>query len=482
MGKAVTNQLTYAWVEYGDPRDGAAFTDGLYSMGWKSALRGFPTQKDKFGVRYVDASHPMLPIRFRGSGLLICPNEKIDKHHYGTPNPYLDDPIFEEYRASHTTAQFDQAIQEQNKFISEWVFSPGIKRVSPSESHLTLGSDVTDFCDLVAISGHGCVGTVWGGGDGAKLAYALIKPPAPPSDRLKYVIVASCYNLNVSDMESFLPALRRDPPVHGIFGYRSSYPGDQMGEAFYRRFAANLKAGDGKSNTILKAWRDAHVGPHSKIWSAILHTSAAKSDTMAKWLAGKLDKPDHLGEVREYNEELYPDGKVYVPEPPKYRANFCMGDTKITEMNNGDPGVGLFPGDQGTICIESTTGDAFRQDEEFQVLFYYFRPDKDGMDLNKLMAVGDTPDGKVITGKNMNQEDQSAFVDGFRFSFGKPGLTKVNIPYTVLSNATALYPVDGQASGYFNLRVVAKERPADEHPLPDYHFYRQGAWLRPKKP
>src|SRR5450755_1273369 len=142
MARVVTRHLTYAWIEYGDPRDGAAFTDGLFSMGWKSFAHGFPLKKDAFGPHYVDAAHPLLPIRWRGSGLLVLPNDRIDKHsHDGTPNPPLRDPIFEAFRKAHGNEEFDAEIQKQNRFIADWVFCPGVRRVSDSESRLTLDGD-----------------------------------------------------------------------------------------------------------------------------------------------------------------------------------------------------------------------------------------------------------------------------------------------------------------------------------------------------
>ena len=482
MGKAVTRNLTYAWVEFGDPRDGVVFTDGLYSMGWKSAMRGFPTKRDRLGVRYVDASHPLLPIRFRGSGLLILPNDSVDKHsHAGETNPFIDDPVFADFRKSHTDKEFTTAIKKQNRFIANWVFCPGIKRVSPSESHLTIDPGSTDYCDMVAISGHGAAGMVWGGGEGSMLSNALSFRPVPESDRLKYIIIASCFNLNFSNLDSWLPALRRDKPVHGMFGYREGYPGDQIGEAIFRRFMANLKEGDGKKNTILKAWRDAHTGPQSKIWSALMHTSSAKGDTMAKWLAGKLDAPDKDGEVRSYNSDTYPDGSVFVPEDPLYTVNYYMGSTKITADNSNDSEVGLFPGESGAICIESTNGIPFKQGEAFNLVFYYYRVDKDGMDLNKLLAFGTPPDGRIFQVPDSNRQDTTTFLDGINFTITKPGLTQTKIPFTIRSDAAKLYPVDGNANGFFNIYVTPPERKASESKLLPHHFYREGAWLRPKR-
>src|SRR5262245_10346419 len=165
MAKAVVRHLKYAWIEYGNPKDGQAFTDGLYSMGWGNLLAGLPIIKDKWGTRYVDSAHPLLPIRWRGSALMALPNHRLDAHK--NPNPFLDEPLFNDFRKTNDDAAFETAIKQQNAFISQWVFCPGVKKVSDTEAHLTTAGDFTDFADVVAISGHGAVGMVWGGGDGA---------------------------------------------------------------------------------------------------------------------------------------------------------------------------------------------------------------------------------------------------------------------------------------------------------------------------
>jgi hypothetical protein len=71
-------------------------------MGWKNAVSGFPIKKDAFGVRAVDAAHPLLPIRWRGTALIISPNDAKDDHSFdGIANPPLRDPIFEAYKKAN---------------------------------------------------------------------------------------------------------------------------------------------------------------------------------------------------------------------------------------------------------------------------------------------------------------------------------------------------------------------------------------------
>jgi hypothetical protein len=476
MGKVVTRNLTYAWIEYGDPRDGQAFTDGLYGIGWKNALSGFPTKKDASGLRCVDGAHPLLPIRWRGSSLLILPNERFDGHNLGH-NPPVNDPIFVEFKKTHHDPKsFEAEIRKQNEFIADWVFCPGIKKVSDAESNLIVGiagESITDYADIVGISGHGANGQVWGGGASPPdLPAALLVPDTPAADRLKYVVIATCYNVAWNMAQAWLPAMRRDSPIHGFLGYGDEgYFGDDIGEAIFKKFVNQLKAGGGSANTILQAWRKAHAGKQSKFWTALLHSTSAKSDTMAKWLAGELETPDKDGEILWF-DEAYPDGKAAVETPKPYMVNFFMESTKISVDNNKDPKVGLFPGKSGALSIAKRTG-TIDVDETFTVTFYYYRPPKHGMNLNALLTFAKVqPDGelKLLTGNN--KRVSSHLVDGLEFAVKTPGLSKVTLPFTVNPDALKTYPVDGPGRGYFH---VLLERQSSM--IPDA-YSRDGAWLR----
>src|SRR5262245_59627992 len=108
MAKGTTRHLKYVWIEYGNPKDGAAFTDGLYALGWGNLVGELPTKNDAWGQRRVDSAHPLLPIRYRGTGLLVLPNEKVadkDRHY-----PYIDDPIFSIFRKAHGDDSFNAEI------------------------------------------------------------------------------------------------------------------------------------------------------------------------------------------------------------------------------------------------------------------------------------------------------------------------------------------------------------------------------------
>jgi len=447
VGKAVTRHLNYAWVEYGDPRDGQAFAAGLSKIGWNNAVSGFPVKKDAFGLRAEDTAHPLLPP--------------------------VKDPLFEAFRKANTPEAFDDEIMKQNDFIANWAFCPGVQRVSDTESNLTVDADITDYVDMVGISGHGAMGTVWGGGRPADLNKALTFPLNPASDRLKYVIIASCHNAADVQVESWMPALRRDNPINGVLGYGDMYPGDETGQALFQNFVDQLKAGSGATNTILQAWRKAHPGGYRKYWAALLHTSSAQNDTMAKWLAGGIETPDKDGEVRWFSEANFPDGQPMIAKALPFAVNFFMGSTKITSQNTGDDKVGLFPGQKGALVIETKAG-TFAVDEELTVTFFYYRPAHPDMNLDTLLTFDQPlPDGDLTILKDNNKQDSTTFRDAVKFVVRSAGLSSVTLPYTVRSDAAKNYAVDGPGRhGLFTVQLELSSR------MEVLSFYRDGAWLR----
>jgi hypothetical protein len=477
MAKGTTRHLKYVWIEYGNPKDGAAFTDGLYALGWGNLVGELPAKNDAWGQRRVDSAHPLLPVRYRGSGLLVLPNNRVDDKDRNFP--YIDDPIFSTFRKANGDTTFDAEIVKQNEFIAKWMFSPGLKKNSDSDVALTLGADFTEYADWATISGHGAGGTCWGGGSGAELKSALRVPPDPATDRLKYVTIATCYNVMEFNAPSWLPAMRRSNPIHGFLGYGSGYPGDEPGEAFFKAFIKNLNAkasakDDAGTKTILDAWREAHSSAKD-IWAALIHTSS-KGDTMKDWLAGKLAQPSAGGEIRWFDESNYPTGKVMVDRTPPITVFFFMGTTKIDRTNNDRKDVGLFPGDNGVLEITNTSG-SFSVGDVVTIMFYYFRPNKDGMDLPKLLKFGASTEGTVTLKTDLNKEDGSKNVDALEFKL-TTSVAKARIPYTVETDATKSYHKDGETHGYFNLRITPPGETVggnkDLRPYPD------GAWLRPK--
>jgi hypothetical protein len=512
MARTVTRFLTYAWVEYGNPLDGQAFTDGLFNMGWKNAVHGFPLETDAFGARHIDAVHPLLPIRWRGSSMLILPNERLDLHDLKKVNPFIKDPIFESFRNTNGDDAFDQEIQKQNAFIGDWVFSPGIRRVSSTESRLTKGSDITGFVDMVAISGHGAGGLIYGGGRKCPLSQAATGVPDPPSGRLKYIVIAACTQLRHEMLGYWLPVMRRSRPINGFLGYRDVYPGNEVGKAVFQRFMDNLRA-NGRKNSILKAWRDAHAGRQKKIWAALMFTSSAKKDNMNTWLDLEIEAPDPTSEIRWFHEdnfvsdprkEGFPGGEPAIEEEATIVANFFNGDVRIDRSNNSAIDRGLFAGQPGALVIERSD-HAFARNS-VDIVFYYYRPDHDpGMNLDKLLDFGKadangllhTDDGDLLPLKDVNQVPAAdgtpqgrprgtpGITDAIRFTFTKPGLFQTRIPFVVRPESIKAFAPDGDSFGYFTVKVPQTGVDATgAFAFPPFEFWllRDGAWLRASKP
>lgn len=466
----VTRHLNYAWVEYGHSGDGQAFSVGLDKLGWKNLVRYLPRKQDSKGPYYVDSAHPLLPIRWKGRCRMILPNAVKDTKSY--PKPYIDDPLLNAYRSAHGEEPFRQAIRDLCEFLGRWVFNPGIKGSPTSQGQLTFGTDGADYADIVACSGHGCSGDVWGGDWdlACHLSKALAEHASEPtSDRLKYVLIPTCYNLADVGHRAWIPALRRPKPVHGVFGYSKAYPGGETGRSVFKRFAENLKK-DGGRVPIIEAFQRAHTGWLAQRWGALIHHSSMQ-DTMRDWLAGKLPAPSPTGELRWLCHDTWPDGMVVRTEPAPYTVHYVVGGTKITSQNHQWDDVGLCAGDTGHIEIRKASG-SFGATTDLKVIFYYYRPEKGGMDLDKLLTLGATTDAVMTPLTNQNPHDSSAHVDAIGVKPARAGLSKLTAPFTVQATAHEQYPADGRnAYGYFWMKLVVDESTECPH-------YHDGAWLR----
>jgi hypothetical protein len=221
---------------------------------------------------------------------------------------------------------------------------------------------------------------------------------------------------------------------------------------------------------ILEAFKRAHgSGWLSERWGALIHASA-KDDTMRQWLKGELPAPSPTGEVRWFCKDNWPDGDVVVPTVPPYTVHYVIGSTRIDVDNHLRPDIGLFPGDKGALHIAKTSG-TFSPTDSIEVVFYYYRPEKDGMNLDKLLSVGTTADADVTVAADLNRRDKSSHNDGLRIRPLKPGLSRITVPFTVLADAHNNYAADGvDGYGYFWLRLRIGST--------EYAHYTDGAWLR----
>lgn len=469
MTKAVTRHLNYAWIEFGHSGDAQAFAAGMAGLGWKNLLLQLPRKKDAWGARYEDSANPNLPIRWKGAALLALPNSYRDVDDY--PKPMIKDPAWMDVFNSGGEEAFHEKVGEICAFLSQWTFSPGLKKESATKAFLTIDGDATDWADWVITSGHGSAGSVWGGDGslGLELGDGIAGVgPTAHNDRLKYVMVPTCYNLAAHNTELWEGLLRRTPSPNGVLGYSDSYPGGEPGRNFQKRFTELLKA-NGGSKPILEAWRECHGS--SDIWGAVMHVENVK-DTMKDWLAGKLPAPDPAGEIRHYEESNWPDGKVVTPPDHPIVAYLHVDGTRLDRTNRNDSSVGLFSGKAGVLEIEARKKD-FDTTRSFKIDFYYYRPNKDGMKLDKLFAFG-TPEGATVTMlKDNNKADkQTTEYDAIEVQPTTEGNRRIRVPFTVPADAHTHFHADGaRAYGYYWMRI-------HKSMFESFSLYRDGAWLR----
>jgi len=509
--------LKYVWIEFSSTLDGRAFAKGIKTKcRWRSVVLNLPRKKIGGMFYHVDSAHPLLPIHWTGKEdlrtLMILPNDREEKS-----EKYVREPIFNAYRRNHTNDEFDEEIRKQNRFLSKWVFSPGVKKVSGrrqwKKGELTLKNDFTDYADLVVASGHGSNGAIWGGGRSIDLRWSSRLSRAH-TDRLKYIIIATCHMLAEHNARTWLPAMRRKNPVRGVLGYRYVYR-TALGKRVFKRFADKLQE-KGGTKTILEAWKEAHTKdsePARVSWAALLHVTAAK-DTMKDWLTtikkgqrkgkGLTPVDEEKGEIRWYCDENYPDGKV--PKLPEYHytAYFCMGRgegaTKITCDNNfrdESPDVGLFPGEKGQLEIAKNPSPREIKEKKtsfdigglITITFYFYREDHEpGMNLDRLLTF-DKPgggavklkdgavklkDGSLRLIRDFNRRDKDQYVDAIEFEF-TTSVPKTQLHYTVRDDAHEYFkPVPA----CIPVRLFYEYK--DIFELED--LYNDGAWLRGPRP
>jgi hypothetical protein len=413
-------------------------------MGWRNLMLDLP--KGKKGRR-VDAAHPALKVAWRKygdkPGLLVLPKKS----------------------------------EEINDFLAQWVFSPGVKVISSSEAKLTIDSDPTDMADLVSVSGHGAGGQVLSfsrGGGWMDLSGSLKKHGGKThSDRLKYILIPTCYNLSIDNARVWLPAFSKTRPVRGMLGYDNSYKGGKAGARIMERFVKQMKSG----LSILDAWKEAHGKSYAEQWGVMIHPDAI-GDTLEDWLAGKLKPIKSISTVKHFRYDTYDLGGLDVSDkPPAYQALFCVDGTQVTEKNNGlgYDHIGLFPGKSGYILLRANKGN-FTPGEKIKVTFYYYRAQKDDMNLDKLLEF-DGSLSKRLKLMHLNARDKTTFNDGFEYIFAKGESKEARLPFTVHSDATMYYEHElaTDTHGRFWLSIEL-----DKHGTP-IHCYTDGIWLREPK-
>lgn len=442
-------QLRFAWIEYDAKSDGIKFCDTFSSeLGWLNLFFDLPSA----GQYRIDKAHPNLPIKMYGNAILMLPREN----------------------------------EEEAKFLARWIYSPGIKKISDNHAELTFNSDATYMADIICISGHGGGGNIWGTGEGRGSINICIPEENEDIGKthdfgLKYLIIPACGNVNSEMGRTWLKAFTKEYPIRGILGYGfHGYPGHPRGAAVMNSFGMALKK---EKYTILKAWKeanDAHGFGYK--WTAFIHDDAM-NDTMYDWCPGNLSELSKSGKVRWYNDYTYNVGGIEVKDtPPDIEAIFHMGSENepITRFNNTldkeSKHIGFFPGGRGHLLIRRNN-EPFYQFEKIKVIFYFFRPFKDGMDIRKLLKFDSSIIGPDSL-KHFNDEDNTDHSDGFEYEIDLDS-DEVWFPYTVVEDSVDFYTSDGEQGsgsegvhGFFWVAIIPPN--SEEH----INCYTNYVWLR----
>lgn len=246
MAKArtVTRYLRFAWIEYEDHRDGVMFHIGFSSgaIGGRNLLLELPRKPPN---HRVDPAHPDLDISW------------LQNPHTPTERGLIMRPL-----------------TDHQDFLGPWLLNPGVRRTSDTQAQLTFGNDFTRIvpppgrirvpselqdqlqADIVAVSGHGGGGVIFGnaisrGNIFEVLTKVLQNVNIPTTGRVKYLILASCFNAGAALAKEWLPLFRKDNPFHGILGYSDHYIGNNIGALVMQRFTALLQDSAKKNDPSL---------------------------------------------------------------------------------------------------------------------------------------------------------------------------------------------------------------------------------------
>jgi hypothetical protein len=426
-------------------------------LGWRNLFLDLPKQSN--GTR-LDAAHTDLVIGWRSYQL--DPKDAATKATGLIALP--SDP-------SHST------------FLDKWIFNPGLLKTSATSAELTFAMGATKYADLVSVSGHGAAGTVWGDATGGYCSIdlgsaAVAHAGLPTNGTVKYILIPSCYNLSGFNADTWLPVHQKPQPIHGVLGYSGSYAGGRTGAKVMFEFGKLMKQNRARQLSIFEAWRQANR-KHGQPWGATI-LEDAKGDTMQQWIsAAGLSIPSGSAKVLHFDDSSYPAGTEVTGTPPDFEAIFHTdAGTPITFPNNGPTGaLGLVPGRDGHLLLRGNgSSNRFPVGGRGKLVFFYYRPNKDGMNLDKLLTFSAPTTGGTFTRlTDANKQDGTTHVDAIEYTFAATETSEAKIPYKVNADAAKHYKVDsagGTTHGYFYVDFTP---PGSSNLI---SMYRHGAWLR----
>ncbi|MBM3783967.1 MAG: hypothetical protein FJW30_06370 [Acidobacteria bacterium] len=190
---------------------------------------------------------------------------------------------------------------------------------------------------------------------------------------------------------------------------------------------------------------------------------------MRDWLDEKLKTPEPDGELLYFNKSNE-SGKTPVFPDRTFVPYFRKNGERITVANREASAFLFKNGNKGELELSTDTGE-FKDGDVVHVVFHYYRDNKPGMDLHKLLTFGAWSGGAVAVLRDLNKNDGAwAEADGIEVAFSATTKQAI-IPFTIQSDAFEKYHKE---TSYFWVKLSAPN--LDPAPT-DPPFYSQGFWL-----
>ena len=411
-----------AWLEYQDSRDGAVFTHASTArLGFENAFASLPRAAGSRSARsasnFTDSSVVVKGFKSGGKafrGLIAQPGE-------------VDQPMFE-----------------------RWINSPAL-----DNDKLVSDPAAADPIDLLAISGHGSNGGVWGDGsrDYAELnlssAFEAHAAEAR-SGRLKCLMVPSCNNVHEDMAPAWLPLFNHDQPVHVLLGYHQSYTGGAIGARVMAKFIDAIVKD--RRIPLVEAWRVANEGVRvQQPWAALV-AEGAEGMNLEDWVAGKLPPLSRVQKLSHF-DWFHPAGERAKLIDENFEVRWVMADGTIIDRSNNIPAethVGVFDGQPGTVRIRAKRPAAtLKKGQEAYLLVYRYRASKK-LHIDDLLVFDpallkphpDTGQPVVTPEKGKSPRDEVDNVDAFRVIVPADTM-ELELGFTIKAAATKNFDADG---------------------------------------
>ncbi len=419
--RSVNRHLRLAWLEYEDSRDGAVFTHAATSrLGFENALSTLPRAGSASARRAKNLFYTRILLKTFGKpgkgafrGLLAIPGDG------------------------------DQMTLEQ------WVTSPAIE-----DGRFVSDAEATSQVDLLAVSGHGSSGEVWGDASGDRTQINLASAfgeyiDEDRSGRLKCLLVPTCNNVHEAVAESWLPLFNHEKPVHVLLGYEGSYTGGALGAKVMANFVNEMATRP--TTPIVEAWKTANESVRQQQPWAALVAKGAEGMSLQRWLDDSLPRLTGVNDLVHFSSG-HPKGRRPPLGDQPYEVRWVMEDgTVIDRQNNlsSNERIGLFEGKAGKIRIRAMKpGTTLKRGQQVYLMIYLYRGSK-SMKINSLLTFDSNlqkPHANtgepVVTVEDDKAVFNQIFVDAVRIVV--PSDTDVlQLGFTISPSATKTYSDTG---------------------------------------